>query len=208
LRQIRDRHLCQRLQILLTGTSEALVSDTPDSSGYMAFCRLIRPRPLDACEIQLLAAPTRAGSDTPVPFQFDDGAIEEFLSQTGGQPLLVRHLIRRLRGFAKASKKGSLNTDDVAQAANQMRAAPPEEVSFWQADLRDALMKRPELIDPMCAYVRGASLGPSRFPPPSIERPLFIGGWLGLNRLRRWGIASQFHADFARPVLDHVRSPH
>ena len=189
------------LCLVVADTSETLYLPKKDISGYWRFSSAYRLAPLDDDSVRALAA---RGSDDWRPLRFADKALEAFIGQTGGQPLLVQELLARLRESTDRPKAKRVSEASVIQAATRMRSAPPSVVRLWQADLTGILNEHPELRSSMETYTLGRTLGPARFPPPPEERPLFIAGWVRINRAGRWGIASELHRDLAREVLDEL----
>ncbi|MBI4515093.1 MAG: hypothetical protein HY699_04665 [Deltaproteobacteria bacterium] len=209
-----DRNSYPNLHVLVTDTSEAIYVDSRDRSGYGALCHQYRIAPLGSAAIEALGGwegprekPKHKKDEIWPQLSFADGASEVFLEHTGGQRLLVRHLLHRLR--ERARSVGCANLDlargDIEGAARQMGDSPPSEVKLWQEDLQQLLKREPNLVHRMRAYVLGETIGPAEFPPPANERSLFIAGWLKPDRDGRWGIASLFHVHLARPVLDEFR---
>lgn len=203
LRTIRDQHLAPKLQIVLLSHSESTFQDRYDRSGYLSLLRQFRLPKLEAHEIGRLAAKRAGPDEAGVGLILEGAARDHFMDQTGGQPLLVQHLLRRLRQLAEGPIT-TVSVADVEQAGHHLRQSQPEQVAQWQEDLRRLLEQQPEMMATMKAYLLGQSLGPSRFPPPHQDRPLFIAGWVGVNRLGRWGIASEYHAHLAGPVMDEL----
>ena len=204
LRRLREpRPLCPNLRVVVSSPSESIFADQIDRSGYRALCEEYRLPSLDADDVARLAG-TQSSDPDRSPLSFEEKALERFLTHTGGQPLLVWHLLARLGGLVK--KSAPATTAQVDEAARQMRYSPPGRAGYWQEDLRRLLTEAPELVSAMESYVAGASLGPARFPPPAEDRALFIAGWVRLNEMGRWGITSSFHAHLARPVLQGLRT--
>jgi hypothetical protein len=192
---VRETIRLPNLRLVVADAFETIYQSTRNSSGLLRFCHAYRLAPLDEEAIRALAA---HAADDRRPLILAGDALRSFIEHTGGQPLLVQHLLYRLLSVARSQ----LDESDVEQAARRLRAAPPAEVGVWKSDLRRLLKEHPHLRQPMETYVAGGTLGPARFPPPSEESPLFIAGWVRLNRSRRWGIASGMHRDLARAVLD------
>lgn len=190
-------------KVLIASTSESVFLDFPYRSGLISLTNQYRILPFSVNEIKLLAC---EGVDPPLHFSETDNALECFYGHTGGQRLLVNHMLRRLRELTSPLETTRLvSVELVERAAREMRMLSPSQVKSWQEQLRAILKAEPELIQPMQAYVTGRTLGPARFPPPAKERFLFIAGWIGLNKVGRWGISSTFHAHLARPVLDQFK---
>lgn len=202
LRKIRELGICPNLQILVAGSSESIFMGDRDVSGYRTLCYEYRLPSLSEDEILELARHDDQGRR--LALELED-AIDAFIEQTGGQPLLVQSLLHRLRELADRLGRTRVAPLEVARAAKQLRDAPPNIVKLWQDDLAKLLADHRELGVKLNEYVLGKSIGRSSFPPPVEERPLFIAGWVALNQRDRWAITSQIHAHLARPILDQHR---
>lgn len=202
LRKIRERGYCPHLQVLVAGSSESIFMGDRDVSGYRTLCCEYRLPSLTEDEILELARHDDQGRRLSLDL---GDAIDPFIEQTGGRPLLVQSLLQRLRELAGRLNRKKIGNLELARAAKQLRDAPPNIVKLWQDDLLSLLKKHRELGTTLNEYVLGKSIGRSSFPPPVEERPLFIAGWVGLNRLDRWAITSQLHAHLARPMLDQLK---
>jgi hypothetical protein len=202
-RMIREAKKCPNLHLIIGTETETSFTDGAFWSGYLALANLYRLRSFGAAETRkLLEWYTRKLSHG---LTLSDAAVEELLDCTGGQPRLVQSLLQRA---VESSAGKRVDETEIRRLFQQMKQSPPDAVRFWQADLRKILAARPELISAMRSYVTGFTLGPARFPPPAQERPLMVSGWIKLNLLGRWGIASQLHASLARPVLDELANRH
>lgn len=198
LRLIRDQGKCPALHLLIGSAREFYFSDRLFSGyGGVAYC--YRFRGLQAPEIVGLLKKSAVLRRLEV--ELDANALDEILDFTGGQPLLVQNLLRIVCDIVTP---GKITVRDVKKACQLARESPPNHVRFWKEDLRKVLTDEPELVKTMKGYVLRQTLGAAgdRWPPPAIERALLVSGWVKLNRLERWGIASDLHASLARSVLD------
>lgn len=182
-----------------TGTSYLPFSDQPNCSGYGAYCERYRLANYQREEILLCSGFSALQSGDPD----DEKTLDQVMEHTGGQPLLVEELGRRMRGGD--GKEGRFGLDEVEEAMRFMRSSPPSVCAAWQEHLQRTLDSKPELAYPLKSYLRGESLSPFRFPPPAEELELHLGGWVGLNSDGHWGIASRFHAYLASQVIDQKR---
>lgn len=196
LRQLYDNkgHDLVNFQIILTDSSDRFYQEQPDFSSYMPLCHQYRLPYLIKHEITHLAS--------SYSIQLSDDSTERVLDHTGGHPLLLRECLIRLQ--ANSDTKAP-NFRQIDQIARQMRASPPAVTKLWQQELTTVLEENNDLLNAIRAYVSGDTLGEWRFPPPAQERPLFVTGWLSLDRLDRWGITSTLHAELARVVLDKFK---
>jgi hypothetical protein len=201
-RMIREgRDKCPHLHLIIGTEAEATFTAQEFWSGYVGLANCYRLSSFGAVEIRKLLA-WHAHQGRKPGLVLSDQAMDQVLDCTGGQPLLVQSLMRRIVESDIGKKIAATEIDKLFQ---QMKRSPPEAVQFWPSDLRNILKARPELISAMRAYATGDfTIGPARFPPPSQERPLMVSGWVKLDRLGRWGIASHLHASLARPVLDEL----
>lgn len=196
LRIVRDSGACPQLRILIVSTAKTLFADTAERSGYLSLSHRFRLCGHGEAEIEALVAAyglTLASAEVE----------REIPAETGGQPLLVQQLLGKLKEGAASSSEVTVH--GLRRALRVLRGSLPAAAKHWCTDLKDILRKRPELVTALEAYVKDKTIGPAQFPPPAIERELFIAGWLRLNRLGRWGITSRIHADLARTVLDEIR---
>lgn len=197
LRQLYDDKsslATDKLQTIMVDSSDTFYQEQPEFSSYLPLCEQYRLPYLNAGEIECLAL-------NGYSLELDIDAIERLLDHTGGHPLLLGDCLKRL----EESSISSPNQRQIDQVARKMRASPPQTTKLWKDELKNILTINEDLLHAMKAYVSGETLGDWRFPPPAQERPLFITGWLTLNRYGRWGITSTFHADLARVVLDGFR---
>lgn len=208
LRSLRDHNLAKKLKIVLVSHSESILGDLYDRSGYLYLLRQFRVPSRSDKEIIKLVGWLRQVSEANASLQphlsLSQEAVDALLDSTGGQPLLIQRMIKSLSHLVKRvdSTEFCVNEMDVANASRLLRSTPPDQCRIWVEDLKNLLSVEPDLISTMRSYVTGHSLGRARFPPSANERPLFVAGWVGLDRLGRWGIKSSFHAHLARPVLD------
>ncbi|MDS4039864.1 MAG: AAA-like domain-containing protein [Candidatus Competibacter sp.] len=194
-----DLEKYKNFRFLVTDNSDFNFRDIQDRSGLSSVTYHYRLPTFSEDEIQFLA------KNLSIHFLENEKTLEQFHQYTGGHPLLVKSLLDRLKHLTGYSSETTVTKALILRACQQLRDSPPDQVRFWQKDLTDILERDGELISTMEAYVTGTTIGQERFPPPLIERPLFIAGWLGLNCFNRWGISSRFHANLARPVLDKLR---
>jgi hypothetical protein len=198
LRLICEQGKYPNLHLLIGSTREFYFSDRLFSGyGGLAYC--YRFRGLQAPEI--IALFTRDALLRDAEIELDTDTIDEILDFTGGQPLLVQSLLRRVCDIRVS---GRITQRDVKKACQLDKESPPNHVRFWKDDLRRILADEPKLVTAMRKYVHRQTLGAGGvpWPPPAIERALLVSGWAKLNRLGRWGIASDLHASLASSVLD------
>ena len=192
-RLIRDLKKCPELKLVVGSDSESYFADDV-FSGLLSVSHRYRLMPFKQEEIDKLFANMKGEA----PVHLGATAIDEIINVTGGQQVLVKDLLDRL----VSEGRKEIQRKDIRETFRAQRRSPPGVTRLWKEELRKLLKERGELVDPLRRYVSGATLGPSRFPPPSDERPLMIGGWLRLHLGDRWGIASEMHADLARDVLE------
>lgn len=198
-RMIRESQRCPHLHLVIGTETEASFTDSALWSGYLGLANSYRLSSFGASETRKLIE--WHAKKLAYKLTLADAAVKELLDCTGGQPRLVHSLLQRAIESPGDKEVGEV---EIRRLFQQMKQSPPDAVRFWQADLKKILTEQPGLIPAMRSYVTGFTLGPSRFPPPAYERPLMISGWVKLNLLDRWGIASQLHASLARPVLDEL----
>lgn len=193
-RLIRDLKKCPDLKLVVGSDSESYFADDV-FSGLLSMSHRYRLMPFKHEEIDKLFANLKGEASV----HLDSTAIDEIINVTGGQQALVKDLLDRLI----SGGRDEIQRKDIRETFRAQRRSPPGVTRLWREELRKLLKERVELVDPLRRYVSGATLGPSRFPPPSDERPLMVAGWLRLIH-DRWGISSEMHADLARDVLDRI----
>jgi hypothetical protein len=192
---IRDHDHCNKLRFVVADNRLSIYQPRGDASGFQRFCFTCRPAHWDTESIEVLANQLLSDQENK---SIGEETIAEILDFTGGQPLLVHHLLQRLQRLEQTEIK----PEDVVYASRQMRANPPPQTNAWSEDLHQILTDHSQLIEAMRRYAAGETLGPARFPPPAAERALFINGWLRLNEDYRWGMTSEMHRRLAMPILD------
>lgn len=202
------RGLCERwpgrLRVVAIGQSEALFTGSDLGSSFLALSHEYRLGWLDDGAIERRTEkkgfPSFAVGYSKKVFA---GTV---LAHTGGVPLLVDDLLRRINALVK--DKEPLRSEKVLEAVRNQRSAPPPETWLWQQGLREILLPSPELTYRLRAYAAGQDLDMDQKVPRGIERPLFVGGWVRERRdeggRRRWGMSSTLHASQARAVLDDL----
>lgn len=194
-RLIRDGQACSNLHILIGSSSESYLTDTLFSS-FLPMTYRCRMCHFDEECISLLINDVFGGTT-----RIGSGVERRIVDMVGGQPFLTYRLLHRMREDIKGD---IIDLRCVESAYRLEKRAPHSVVQSWQQDLKAILQERPGLVEPMRAYVAGATQGLAGHPPDDSERPLFVAGWVRELRDRRWGIASELHAALARPVLDRV----
>lgn len=176
-------------------------ADQADCSAYEALANSYRLSGWSEQHIQNLAESFNSDGK-PQPILVSPGAVmNSILEHTGGHPLLVNNLLQRLGGLPQENRM-QIEKEDVEEAMRQIRASPPPQCAYWLQRLQAILAEEPLLRDRMRGYVRGETRGPAMFPPLRDEKELYVAGWLSINRLKRWGITSRFHAHLARDVVN------
>ena len=202
-RTIRDFQKTPTLRVVLISHSEVGLGDLWDRSGYLPLLCQWRVAGLDGREIKKLLSARLQGLGKVS--RIESRVVDAIHEEVGGQPLLLQQLCNILEEHilrGRPKRQPGLSIDDVADAAIILRENAPDPCRVWGVELEKLLKQEPELIPALKSYVVGNSIGEKSFPLPKEERPLFVAGWLGLDRLGRWGIRSAFHAHLARPILD------
>lgn len=202
-RAFRELHRQTQLRVVLISHQEYFADSVYHQSGYLPMLWQLKTRSFEVAEIEILAQAwaSRTGTNQTLLSTMPGKGVFDL---TGGQPLLVQRFFATIAQAKEAWRLAPQAA--MAKAAQLLRSDPPEACRSWTEELKAALKSDNRLANQLHAYVRGASLVPARFPPPAFERPLFVAGWLGLDRLGRWGIRSTLHADLARQVLNQPAS--
>jgi hypothetical protein len=193
----------EKLRIVIVSSSEGAFEDQYDASGLAPMCERYRLAALNEEEVKLLAGWQPPKEHRLPKLTLSNESLNKAMKATGGQVLLVQRLLDNLRRMAPSS--GDFKPDDrkMHKALQLLTKSPPSVTGRWKEDLRQRLEGNPDLIPVMRSYARGESLGGKNLPPPSTELGLMIGGWVRQHpTMDRWGIASKFHAHFAKQVLD------
>lgn len=216
----RDPSVRNSFHVVIVSSSEATFEDRMDVSGFGAMCQQYRLPFLNRDEIQHLAA-AMLGDRLPEGGDSDLLARQlgiEIEEAVGGQVKLVQDLLQRL--LSEGNAASSLHTllskyghepdrfedrlrQQVRKAVAALRDSPPTAVEFWMRDLQARLHRNQPLIEILRTRVEGVRI-PAGTEPPGQEAALLIPGWVRFDHLDCWGIASPFHAHFARKVLDKL----
>lgn len=203
------RALCERwrdhLRVIAIDQSEALFTGTELGSSFLALSHEYRLDWWEAGRVEQHAKDSELRPADADRSDQRDWFAKAVLLHTGGAPLLVEDLVRRIKDYA--AERRQFGRDHLARGVRDQRAAPPTQTRFWQEYLRAVLGQSEELVFRLRAYVVGQSVDLTREVPPGVERPLFVGGWVREREDGRWGIASTFHASLARAVLDDLPEP-
>ncbi len=144
--------------------------------------------------------PDATKADSDADHVRDRAFAEAVRAYTGGQPLLVQallvHLRRRLKPTPGSSMPAASRIHDVAQL---LYASPPPIHVHWQRELTHILEEDSGLLTTLRGYCAGQRR--DRRPFPSIERPLYVAGWLDTDAKGTWGFRSLFHREFARRTI-------
>ena len=197
-RRFRDANpKVTKLRIMIVNSRETTFLDHAEFSGYLPMCKCHRLARFNQEETEFQTMNLIGVTDKKM---FERDVLNMVLDMTGGHPYLIRILSERIKVLL-ASKQIMISKAIVNRAFRQMMQSPPEGPRLWLEDLSVILKDNPQLVDRLRIYLAGHTFGEDRFPPPLIERRLFVAGWLGLNQRGRWGITSQFHARLARQAL-------
>lgn len=197
LRRIVENSKNLPINFLSLARSYFPFSDDPKCSGYGAICHRYRLANFSKHSLVSQKDYENLALDEPG----DDEILDRILEHTGGQPLLVKHLGQFLQSM---NKTGKYSLDEVEDAMRKLRSSPPSACNDWIEHLERILKNSTEsktLWYQMKSYAKGETLAPFRFPPSVDELELHIGGWVGLNAEKHWGITSSFHAYLASQVL-------
>jgi hypothetical protein len=209
LRSVRDSGTCPKLRVVIAGRNEQPFFDTPTVSGLYTLSHSYRPHAFAPNEIKILAAWNKKIENQQngwSALKLSNDAVERIVRHSGGQPLLVYHLLRQLQRLMNDTGKKITKEIDVDKASRLFRQSPPEVIRSWRDDLRHLLENDKDLLERIRSYVKGRTVGPINFPPPDDERELFLSGWLKQSPLtNRWGITSEFHAHLVRELLDDLQ---
>ena len=162
VRRVLEEGRCPELRFLIISTAEGVFMDLPERSGLWPLCQRYRFASWSKDEVARLAGGAGAQA-TGRPLVLEPPALDALWHHTGGQPLLVQDLLRRLREL-RLTQTEPLTADQVEANAAQQRRFPPEKTQLWKGGLHDLLVSDPELARDFGSYVAGATLGPTRFP--------------------------------------------
>lgn len=211
----------ENLRWLFFSQADGALGDIILSSGLRHLCDEWRMASFDREDILCLARSVVFGqppaadpvepfgaSRTPADLTFADAVLDH----TGGQPVLVQTLLAHIaRSIDPSSTAPSLSIVDAA--ARALYASPPPVHQYWQRELEEILRRdqqalrglgRRDLLRRLRAYSNGDRVARERI--PSYERPLYIAGWLDLDRHDTWGFRSRFHREFAQAVIERFNT--
>ena len=201
IRMARDSFPDLSMHVLIVNSSEDLFLNTIENSPYLPIARCYRLAFLDKEDIRELSI-AHFGTNDPIDMNF----VLDIQKKVGGHPFLTQTLIRRVKYLLDERKlRGQVSIHQVDYCFRQMKTSPPDIVKLWMSNMKILLNGKKELVPTFRAYVEGMTLGRGRFPPPINERPLMIGGWVGLlPGQHRWGILSDYHAYMGIKVLSEL----
>lgn len=195
-----------RLRIVVAAPSYNILLDTGTTSGLITVGDVYR---LASFDVPAIVSMLRSRLSDQDPTDSWDDAARRIWRATGGQPFLVNVFLERCVE-ARAANPGAGVAALVRRVVPMVERTPPAIVRIWQDQLHLVLSRTPELARVMEQYVENnpRRIDPPWPEPPAIETELFACGWIGervTDGHREWGIRSDLHREWARPVLWRMR---